>query len=300
MSTPSTASKSQGTGRIFPGWRMLGLAWIHGLFSPGIAQSGLSLFFLPLRRQLEISSTFLSLVFGLGRIQQGAGDLLFGRMVDRVGSRPLILFGGLTTALGLILLSFIESYWQLVLIFVGVIALARPASHGTSLLAIANHWFRRRKALALSIFMTSGSAGGALVIPLLALGLAHLGWRDTLRASGGFLCLLTLVTFLLIRSKPEDLGLEPDGGPPKSRGRGLPRPVSSGPERDFSVSQPMRTRPFWFLLVGITGRIFVTDALAVHQIPMLVWKGISEQTAAFVFSIVFLLVIPLRLALGMT
>ena len=272
MSSHARAVGSKGARAVFPGWRMLGLAWVQGVVSPGIAQSGLSLFYLPLRRQLEVSSASMSLVFGLARVQQGAGDLVVGRMVDRVGARPLILWGGLVTGLGLVLLSFITSYWQLLLIFVGVVALARPAGHGTPLLSVANRWFTRRKALAMSIIMTSGSVGGAVILPLLALGISHFGWRDTLRIGGAAIGLLSLLVAFFIRSRPEDIGLEPDGAalPGGKSSRRLP---SSAAERDFTVRQSMKTRTFWFLMLGIAGRIVVSDALAVHQIPLLVWKG---------------------------
>ena len=46
-------------------------------------------------------------------------------------------------------------------------------------------------------------------------------------------------------------------------------------------------------------RVAVADAIVIHQIPMMVWKGVPAQTAAFYMSTAFILMIPLRLSLGM-
>ena len=289
-------------GRLFYGWRVLAAAGLQGMFGGGTAHSGFSVFFLPIQRDLGLSYTSMSLVFSLARAEGGVSGFVLGWLVDKVGSRRLVLFGGLTAGIGMVLLSQVHAYWLLLLVYVGVVSIGRSAGMGQTLMAVVNQWFIRHKALAMSTLMTSFAMGGAIAVPLLALGIEHLGWRATLLYAGLFIGLLTLPVALIIRSKPEDLGLRPDGSlasRPASlagwRGRRSP-PDGTG---DFTVRQALRTRAFWLLLVAIGLRVVVVDALTIHQIPMLVWKGINEQTAAFYVSLMFFLSIPLRFGLGL-
>jgi len=78
-------------------------------------------------------------------------------------------------------------------------------------------------------------------------------------------------------------------------GRGLPDETAE----EFTVLQALRTPAFRLLLVAIALRVLVIDTFTVHQIPMLVWKGLAEQSAAFYVSLMFFLSIPLRFGLGL-
>ena len=104
---------------------------------------------------------------------------------------------------------------------------------------------------------------------------------------------------LIIRNRPEDVGIQPYG----NFNRMDPDLclIATGPVSgvDFTVGESISTRAFWGLLIGLSLRVAVADAIVIHQIPMMVWKGVSQQTAAFYMSTAFLLMIPLRLSLGM-
>jgi len=289
-------------GRLFYGWRVLAAAALQGMFGGGTAHSGFSVFFLPIQRDLGLSYTSMSLVFSLARGEGGASGFVLGWLVDKVGSRPMVLIGGLTAGIGMVLLSQVHAYWLLLLVYVGVVSIGRSAGMGQTLMAAVNQWFIRHKALAMSTLMTSFAMGGAIAVPLLALGIERLGWRATLLSAGLFIGLLTLPVALIIRSKPEDLGLRPDGTLATRPAALAARRGRSAPAEgtwDFTVRQALRTRTFWLLVVAIGLRVVVVDALTVHQIPMLVWKGINEQTAAFYVSLIFILSIPLRFGLGL-
>jgi sugar phosphate permease len=171
-------------------------------------------------------------------------------------------------------------------------------------MATVNQWFVRRKAIAMSLLGTSFSAGAAIMIPLFALGSDQIDWRHTILIAGVVLSLLTLPVAYVIRSKPEDMGLLPDGDQPIDVTRGSAQDLASTGQSasagDMLLSQALRTRAFWLLLTGLVIRVSVADAILIHSIPLLVWKGVSEQSAAFFVSLVFLAMIPVRLTLGMS
>lgn len=299
-SAKNRVEKARSKTRPYYGWWILLASSVMGAAGAGLTNIGFPVFFLPIRRELVISTTAMSLVFSLARAQSGIVAPLVGWLADKLGTRRLVLWGGLMSGAGLILLSRGNSLWHLLLFYSVIVAVGRTASISPTLMATVNQWFVRRKALTLSILQTSFTIGGALLVPLLSLGSTHLGWRPTLLYGGIFLCLLTLPVFLVLRNRPEELGLLPDGDGPVS-GQDQEGPAqSAGGIQDFSVRQALSTPAFWLLLLGLVLRVSVADVIVIHQIPMLVWKGASEQAAAFYLSLSFMLMIPLRLGLGIS
>src|SRR5207244_4099330 len=77
-------------------------------------------------------------------------------------------------------------------------------------------------------------------------------------------------------------------GSPDAVGPPIQRP-------DFSVRAAMRTRSFWRLGLAIGVRQFSKQALSVHFIPLLVWKGFDEPAAAVFLGAFAFSQIPLRI-----
>ena len=293
----ATSNEYRRQGRFFYGWRIVAAASLLGMFGNGAISSGFPRFFEPIRLDLGISSARMGLVFGLARAEGGMGGPLVGWLVDKFGARPLIFIGGLTAGIGLMMLSRAETYWELVFLFAGVVSVGKTAALGQTLMAVVNQWFIRRKALALSTLMTAFAAGGAFVVLLLDLGISHLGWRDTVFFTGMFIVFLTLPVSLVVRSRPEDIGLRPDGDAPLLRSTtGAEQPVPV--ETDFMVRQAMRTATFWLMLGGVITRVTATNAIIVHIFPILALKGLDASTATVFVSAMFFLAIPLRFLLG--
>ena len=288
--------------RIFYGWWIVIVSSILGMFGNGSISNGFPRFFEPIRSDLGISYFRMSLVFSLARAEGGVGGPLVGWLVDRYGARPMIFFGGLLAGIGLMFLSQARSYWALVFLFAGVVSVGKTAALGQTLMAAVNQWFIRRKALALSTLMTSFAAGGAFVVLLLDFGISQIGWRSTIFVTGLFITLLTIPVALVIRSRPEDIGLLPDGDPPL-QDSGEENSVVSGQtsvsaEQNFTVKQALSTNSFWLILLGVITRVSATNAIIVHIFPILELKGLDERTASSYVAFMFLMAIPLRFVLG--
>lgn len=293
----TTGSESRRQGRFFYGWWIVGVCSVMGLFGNGAISSGFPRFFAPIRQDLGISSAQMSLVFSLARAEGGMGGPVVGWMVDRFGARPMVFFGGFVSGIGLMLLSRADGYWEFVFLFAGVVSLGKTAALGQTLMAAVNQWFIRRRALALSTLMTAFAAGGAFVVLLLDLGISHLGWRDTVFFTGVFITALTLPVSLVMRSRPEDMGLRPDGDvSPVRPETGARRHTPA--EGDFTVRQALRTLAFWLLLGGVIGRVTASNAIIVHIFPLLETRGLDASTATLFVSAMFFLAIPLRFLLG--
>lgn len=301
MNPSDTPTPEKRQGRFFYGWIVVAVASVQGMFGNGTISSGFPIFFLPIQRDLNISYTSMSLVFSLGRAEGGLGGPIVGYLVDRFGARPMILIGGLLASTGIMLVSRAENYWQFILLFVGVVSVGKTAGLGQTLMAVVNQWFVRRKSLALSTLMTSFAGGGAIVVPVLGWGIANHGWRPTLFFMGAFMIVITLFVSATLRSRPEDMGLNPDGDPAPApttddaESKGKQQPLT---DKDFTVREAIRTSAFWFMLLGLTVRVSATNAIIIHLFPILQDAGLTEQRAAVFVSVMFFVAIPLRFGLG--
>ena len=252
---------------------------------------------------MGLTSAQMSLVFSLARAEGSAGGPLVGWVVDRYGARPMVLAGGLMAGIGTILLSRADSYWELLVLFSGIISLGKSAGFGQTLMAAVNQWFIRRRSVAMSTLMTAFAGGGAFVVLLLNFGIQQIGWRDTLLWTGVFIVAMTLPAAFFIRSRPEDMGLLPDGDMPADAGGGTGsggRGHRSSSDVSFSFRQAIQTRTYWFIMVGAILRVSVTNGMVVHVFPIMAVRGISENEAAAWVAAMFFLGIPLRFIMGVT
>jgi len=278
------------------GWWVLTATFVLGVLSGGIFSHSNAIFFGPIKRDLGLSSAQTSLIFSLARAEGSFAGPIVGRLVDKFGSRPMIIAGGLLASAGFIALHWVHSYVLFVAIFVAVVATGKSTGLGQVLLSAVNQWFIRRRSLAMSICITGFSSGGAVLLPLITIGVHTIGWRDVMLYSGIFMGIAVIPLASMVRHSPERMGIEPDLPLPKEEGG--QKPETQVPIVDFTVRQALRTRAYWILFGGSMLRITLWGAISVHAVEMFVWKGMSQETAGLMFSLMFFLSIPMRLVAG--
>ncbi len=300
----SAASGSRARPKVFYGWWMVAAGGVLNALQAGTFLSGFSVYFLPVTRDFGLSRAATSLAYGLGRLEGGLEGPLAGYLVDRLGPRKMIAFGGSLAGLGFMLLSLTHNFTEFLIVYIGVLALGMNAGFNHGIMAAINQWFIRRKGLAMSILTMGQSIGGFVITPLVAVIVLTVGWR-----TGAFISGLTLVAAVIplsfvMRRTPEDMGLLPDGDRATTV---APWNISSsGPARfsrhvtavDFAAKEAFRTRTFWLLALAMGLRSSAHIGVFVHLVPLMVWRGQTEATGAFVVAFVAFATFPLRAFLG--
>ena len=235
-----------------------------------------------LREEFGWSKTMFSAAFSMARAESGILGPVQGWLTDRFGPRALIRVGMTVFAVGFMLFGQVTSP---VAFFATFFLMALGSSLGGYLpigVAIVG-WFRRRRALALSISAT-GMAVGGLLTPLVVVVMTRLGWRWTAFLSGAVVLAVGLPLAQLVRHRPEPYGLLPDGDaqPPATHyGRATPRPPT-----DFTARQAVRTRAFWYVSLGHGSALLVVSAVLVHLIVHVTERlGYSLAQAATVVAL---------------
>jgi MFS family permease len=269
--------------RLFYGWWIVIVGCILDAVKGGTFNSGFSLYFLPILHELQLSRAATSLPFSLAKLEAAVEGPLIGYLIDRFDLRVMLVLGTVLAGGGFVLLSYTHSYLTFLLVFMGLLSLGFQAGFNHATMAAVNHWFLRKRAVAMSIVQTGQAIGGVVIFPLVALAVLNLGWRSAAFLSGiGILALVPLV--LVVRRSPEGMGLLPDGEPraPRdpaavvtSRVRRLREP------EEYTAREALRTPAFWLLAAFHGLRNVPYAGVSVHLVPLLVWKGLDEHTAAF-------------------
>jgi MFS family permease len=289
---------------IFYGWWMIAVGCSIRMLGGGFHLYGFTIFFLPITQELGLSRAATSAVFSLARAEGAIEGPLAGYMIDRFGPRPMMLAGVILSGLGYILLAGVETYAGFLLVYLGVISLSFSAGFMHSPMVLANSWFIRRKAFAMTLISSSIGIGGMVITPLLAFSVQTWGWRYGALLAGLGLIIVGIPIAMLAKRSPESMGLLPDGAAPEAEKPTISSNISSRADQisanapDFTVWQAMRMRAFWMLVLATTARVGVFNSITVHFVPLMVWKGATEQHAAAMLAVMAFMSLPSHLFIG--
>ena len=284
---------------VYPGWWVVGACCFLALFPGAVLSYGFPVFYIPIRDELMLTDTQVSLIFALSRAEAGIGGPIVGWMVDKFDSRPIVMVFGLMAGVGLIVLSGVDGYWYFVLVYVGIVSVGNNSGFGQTFLAVVNRWFVRRRALGMTVVVTCYTVGGAMLLPVLSRGVEAIGWRDVVLYTGLFVVAVVIPFALFIRRSPESAGIDlAEVGEAAEQAAVTSSAQSSG--YDYTVREALRTPIYWYIVVASALRISVTNGILIHAIPIMVWKGTSEQTGADMMALLFFVSIPARLLLGLS
>lgn len=273
------------TGKVFFGWWIVAgavaIQFLHG----GLLFQAFGAYFVRLQQEFGWSSAALSWSFSLLRIESGLLGPVQGWLIDKFGPRSVLVVGLVIFAIGFAMLSRVDSLFSFYMAFV-VIAIGSGLGGFLTLFVTVSNWFRRRRATALALSQTGASIGGVFV-PVVALALIHIGWRETALISALIILVVGLPIAPLMRRRPELYGMIPDGRRYEPAPEETRPAVVVEPEREFTAREALRTPAFWFISFGHGSALFVVGAIMVHVIPHLVQKlEVSLESASAVITVI--------------
>jgi MFS family permease len=147
-------------------------------------------------------------------------------------------------------------------------------------------WFVRQRGRALGIG-SMGTALGPLMFPFIVTGLLSLfEWRDAWVALGVLTLVILGPVSLLVRSRPEDMGLTPDGdASPVAATAAMRNPPS---EHDFTRREAARLPVFWLIVLAASLTTLGTNGFHANWLPFFQDEGFSAaegSLAAMVYGI---------------
>jgi len=261
------------------GWAIMGALFIVSFIQAPMFGPVAAIFIQPIEDEMGWSRTEITLAFTLGSIAGALASLIVGRLLDRFGSRVIIVVASIIMAVSMVGLYTVQQPWQFWLYF-GAARAAAMAGIQLGVMVTTANWFIRTRGRATAVG-GGGLRAGQAVMPLLILAIiTAYSWREAYLVAAALSIVFILVpAALFLRRRPEDMGLLPDGGwPEQSTENASQSPTPTTPtvvERSFSLREAIHTRALWLVTLSIMAGHFGQTAVNFHMAISLHDRGMS-------------------------
>jgi MFS family permease len=265
------------------------------------ARTAFSLLFPPILDEFGWDRGLTAGAFSFGFLVSAALSPLVGRSMDRLGPRVVIEMGVVLMATGLMLAPLVRRPWHLYATLGVLVGFGGNCLGYTGQSLYLPKWFVRRRGLAMSVAFSGVGIGSIVVLPWLQTVIERAGWRTASWRLGILVLALLAPLNLLLRGRPEELGLEPDGdrGAAAAAGRARANAVDAAwAAVDWTLRRAAGTTRFWWIAVGYFFGLFAWYAAQVHQTKYLVEIGFDPDRAAWALGLVSLVAVPGQIVFG--
>lgn len=218
---------------------------------------------------------------------------LVGKLTDKYGPRRVILAGGLITGVGLMLLGLTSSVWQLYLLY-AVVGIGLSGAGVVPVSAAVSRWFTRRRGLAMGIAIAGIALGAFLLVNFTHRITVNFGWQWAFFGLGLLSFILIIPgTWLVMKTRPQDMGLLPDGAKPVAEV--LPNPAAAPPqpvesaaaaaEKSWTVATALKSLRYWLVLVAFFLVGIPIAGVLQNQFNIFTDMGMAPAVAAVALSL---------------
>ncbi len=281
-------------GGIYYGWVLVVILGITQTITWGILYYGFTVLLPSLETDLGWSRGQMSGAFSVGMLLSGVCAAPVGRWLDARGPRVLMTAGSVAATILLVAWSqvttLIEFYvlWALIGITMSAV-LYEPA------FAVVTAWFERRRGRALTAVTLMAGFASTIFMPIESWLVELQGWRMALLTLAGFLALTTIPAHaLLLRRRPEDLGLHVDGDPAPTGHQATSRHPAPA-----SVGEALREPAFRWLALAFSLSTVANIAVGVHMVAYFQDRGFDLTLAATATGLVGAMQVLGRIVLGL-
>jgi len=270
----------------FYGWYIVAALFFATFIAIGVRQ-GFGIFVETWEEDFGAKTSVVTAAAAIGWVMNGVSQPYFGRLTDRVGGRKVLILGMAVIGLATLGVAASRNPFMLIVMYGFLMSFASGAISFTPAGALLSRWFVRKRGTAMSILTTGGSVSGLLMIPFMAYLLDFTSWQVVWLVLGGMILVLGLpVLVFVVRSGPEEMGVEPDGERYSDEPGGKKRqPIPVGPLNADGWRDSFNSAPMWQLLMTFAVCGITTGAISVHYVRWASSEGFSISTGAWAFGL---------------
>ena len=237
--------------RLHYAWVVAGVTFLVLLVTAGVRATP-GILMVPLESEFGWSRTAISGAIAINIALFGLIGPFAASVMSRFGLRRVILCALALLAGAVALSTQMRSEWHLVLIWGLLVGAGTGVTSMVLAAVVATRWFDERRGVVLGALSAANATGQLVFLPLLASLAESRGWRSATLLVAGAAVVVFAVVLVLMRDRPEDLGLLPYGQRPDANR--VPPPAALTPLAALRVAA--RSRAFWVL----AGTFFVCGA----------------------------------------
>src|SRR6185369_12484125 len=195
---------------FFYGWLIVVVTFVTMAIGVN-ARTAFSLFYPPIISEFGWDRGITDGAFSFGFVASAIASPLIVRLMDRAGPRGVMELGVVLMGGGLLLAPLTTQPWHLYLT-IGVLVGAGSVCLGYSGQSLfLPNWFIRRRGLAVGLAFAGVGIGSVTLLPWVQHMIEQTGWRIACTAMGILILVVLAPINLLLRRRPEEIGLLPDG-----------------------------------------------------------------------------------------
>lgn len=256
---------------FFYGYVIVGLVFCVMLVSWGIFLS-FGVFFEPMLTEFGWTRAATSAAYSISIIVSGVLGIITGKLTDRFGPRLVMTGSGFLLGSGYLLMSQVNSIWQLYLFFGLIVGLGMSATFVPAN-SVITRWFVRRRGTMTGIVLAGNSVGILFIPHVVRWLISAYGWRISYIGVGIIALVIITVVAQFLKRDPGQTGQVAYGADEvKAHGLGLE-------VRGYSLQAAVHTRQLW-LLSGMSFIIWLcVGIIMVHIVIHATGLGLSITSA---------------------
>ncbi len=262
--------------KIYYGWYIVWALAITETVSYGVIYYAFTVFITPMQEQMGWTLSQITGAFSVGLFVSGFVTLPVGTWLDKYGARLLMTIASVLATLLLIAWAFVETIPLFYAIWVLLGVTMAMLFYDPAFVVVAN-WFSQKRGTALAIVTFVAGFASTIFLPLADYLLNQFGWRMAVLILAIVFGVVTIPFHaIILRRRPEDIGLEPDGtitDPHKEQVK--------IPEPSIPAKEAIRSRTFLWLTIAFGLSTLASISIRVHFIPYAITTGIDATTAAW-------------------
>ncbi|MEE8398422.1 MAG: MFS transporter [Desulfobacterales bacterium] len=270
---------------FFYGWVIVGACFLCWLIADAFGFYTFGLFIGPIGEEFGWSTVMIAGVFTARSLVSGMLGPFIGHIADRGNGARWLMSGGVLAAAGsAFLVSRMQTPQQFYLYYgvfgaLGMIGFGGLVSH-----TVIAKWFVRMRGRAMGVASMGVSVSGLIFIPLNHYLITHFGWRQALETCSILILGLAFIpTLLFIQTRPEDLGLLPDGIDPDRASHEHDDPAdpdaSDRLEISWTLKEALHTKSLWLMLIAFNATGLAFSGVMIHYYPYMQARGVQPDMA---------------------
>jgi len=192
--------------RIHYSWFVLTITFFS-IIVAGITLSSSGVFIGPFEQEFGWDRSIIAMAFAISLFLYGISGPFMAALLEVIGLKKMMVAAMVILVIGISLTLLMQQAWQLIIIWGFIIGLG--ASLFLTVLSpfVANHWFEKRRGLALGILTASTATGQLVLLPVLAMMIENYSWRWAITLIIVLSSIMLIIILLFMKNKPMDVGL---------------------------------------------------------------------------------------------
>lgn len=192
------------------GWLMILVVFCTGIVTQGFGLYSFSMLAAPMAELLDVPGTSISFGFSIYALVVGFSSLIVGDIIEKLGLRVSLIISAVFFSGGFIILGLLNELWMVYAAYV-VMGIGSATGGMIVMSGVPANWFVKRRGIAVGVTWCATIPGAFITTSLISGAAAGGNFQTAAIVLGIIAFIVLLVASFILKWRPQDVGLLPDG-----------------------------------------------------------------------------------------